>query len=83
MPVAKIIPFDDRHLVMKFHEAWFCDCEEICSGGQYFGVRKTKETTWFAEKHGFDPKDGLGDDAKRLICDSCYKDLNDNGMSLL
>ncbi len=70
--------FWQSQLVMKFHEAWFCTCEEICHSVQYFVLCKSKEIAWFANKHGFNPEDGLCDDAKKLICESCYKDLNDH-----
>jgi hypothetical protein len=72
--------FRRSHLVMCFYEAWFCDCEEMCHGGQYFALRKSKEIAWFANKHGFNPEDGLCDDAKKLICESCYKDPNGDSM---
>jgi hypothetical protein len=28
--------FRRHHLVMKFHTAWFCDCDAVCRGGQYY-----------------------------------------------
>jgi hypothetical protein len=67
---------------MKFYEAWFCDGEEMCHSGQYFALRKSKEIAWFANKPGFNPEDGLCDDAKKLICESCYKDPNGDSLFL-
>jgi hypothetical protein len=43
--------FRRTHLVKKFHDAWFCACNDVCLGGQYYGANKTKEIDWFRVTH--------------------------------
>jgi hypothetical protein len=71
--------FRRKHLHTQYHEAWFCDCDAICRGGQFYGVKKQKELDWFKAHHGFYPAEHFANDdsRKKLICVTCYNDYND------
>jgi hypothetical protein len=73
--------FRRKHLHTQYHEAWFCDCDAICRGGQFYGVKKQKELDWFKAHHGFYPAEHFANDdsRKKLICVTCYNDFDQDG----
>jgi hypothetical protein len=72
--------FRRSHLVTKYYEDWFCDCQEFCRGGQYFGIREGKEIRMLIQKHGFDLAERWGDEENKRkdpFATHATKTLND------
>ena len=73
------VPFERKHLVNSYHHAWHCECNDFCTGSQFYAKRKKSEIDFYKEKHqGQPPWIVLGLDQQSpnaVLCNSCYKEI--------
>lgn len=65
--------FHRMHLNDPYYDAWHCDCERICRGGQYYCKSSMWQKAWFEEEHGQALEDTFGD-PNAILCSDCHKD---------
>jgi hypothetical protein len=62
------------HLNMTFHDAWECNCYDICGGQQFYGARRPTIMQCFSSLHGNrTPQDVIGcQSPNAILCNQCY-----------
>jgi hypothetical protein len=54
-----------------FHTAWYCRCESVCDGGQFYCMDSEKQLEFYREQHNeFTPTE-----PNAQLCYTCYDDL--------
>lgn len=75
----KTAPFERKHLMMKYHNAWHCNCNTYCKGSQFYAANRRTVMAHYKDKHeGKNPWDVL--DCPRTehnarICEKCYNEV--------
>jgi hypothetical protein len=62
------------HLNMKFHDAWECNCYDVCHGQQFYSARRPTIMQCFSYLHGNRaPQDVIGcQSPNAILCNNCY-----------
>jgi hypothetical protein len=66
--------FQHSHLTMNFHDAWECNCMNVCGGQQFYGARRPTIMESFSSLHGNQSShDVIGSQCPNAtLCNNCY-----------
>ena len=70
------MPFPQKHLNMKYHDVWKCECTGFCNGCQFYANRPTNVQSFQDNHNGKHPSEFIGLDKKEFnsrICNKCHE----------
>ena len=80
-------PFERKHLMIKYHPAWECRCDNYCKGSQFYCAKRKTHISHYQRLHSnLNPWEVLNcnkNEPNAVLCTNCYNEVHSKNLEEL